>query len=49
VLGGDLVHETEDRLLDEADQALEHLRLASEMPVQRGFRYIELGRQRGRS
>jgi hypothetical protein len=46
---GDLVDEGEDALLDELDQAFEHLRLAGEMAVQGGFADAQAGRQRGRS
>src|SRR5690349_8783711 len=45
-LGLDLVDEREHRRLDELDQALEHLRLAREMAVERRFRHIEPRRQR---
>src|SRR5690606_10224605 len=43
-----LVDEREKGLLDELDQALEHLRLAAEMPVERSFRHLELRRERRR-
>ena len=46
-LAGDLVDQREQRGLDELDQTLEHLRLAREMPVERGLRDVELRRQRG--
>jgi hypothetical protein len=36
---GDLVDQAEDARLDELDQALEHLRLAGEVAVQRRFRH----------
>ena len=42
---GDMVDQGEHRLLDELDQALEHLRLAGEMPVERGLADTEAGRQ----
>ena len=44
----DLVDQAEDRGLDEFNQALEHLRLAGEMAVQRGFGDIKARRQRSR-
>ena len=43
----DLVDEREDALLDELDQALEHLRLAREVAVERGLGDVEPGRERG--
>ena len=43
----DLVDEREDRALDELDQALEHLRLAGEVAVQRRFAHVEPGGQCG--
>jgi hypothetical protein len=42
----DLVDQREDALLDEFDQAFEHLRLAGEVAVQGRFAHIELGGQR---
>jgi hypothetical protein len=44
----DLVDQAEDALLDELDQAFEHLRLAGEVPVQGGLAHFQLGRQGGR-
>jgi hypothetical protein len=41
----DLVDEREHALLDEFDKALEHLRLAGEVTVERGLGDIELGRE----
>jgi len=41
VLRGDLVDQAEDGRLDELDQALEHLRLAREVAVQRRFRDLQ--------
>ena len=38
---GDLVDQREDALLDELDQAFEHLRLAGEVAVQRRFADVE--------
>src|SRR6185295_5895286 len=46
-LAGDLVDEREQRLLDEFDQPLEHLRLAAKMTVERGLRNVEAGREGG--
>ena len=46
-LAGDLVDQRKQRLLDEIDQPLEHLRLAGKMPVQRRLGHIQLLRQRG--
>ena len=43
----DLVHQGEHALLDEIDQALEHLGLAREVPVERSLAHLEPGRQRG--
>ncbi|MOA23716.1 hypothetical protein D3C78_1443550 [compost metagenome] len=45
---GDLVHQREDAGLDEFDQPFEHLRLAGEVPVQRGFRYLQARGKGGR-
>lgn len=42
---GDLIEQTEHTGFDEFDQALEHLRLAGEMAVERGFADLELGGQ----
>ncbi len=44
----DLVDQAEHGLLDEFDQPLEHLRLAGEVPVERGFGDIQPGGQTGR-
>ncbi len=44
---GDFVDEAEQGLLDEVDQPFEHLRLAGEVPVERGFGDVEFCRQRG--
>ena len=44
----DLTGEGEDRLLDEFNQALEHLRLAGKVAVQRRFADLQPRRQRGR-
>jgi hypothetical protein len=45
--GDDLLHQREDRLLDELDQAFKHLGLAGEMAVQRRFAHRQAGSQRG--
>ena len=44
----DLVDEREDALLDELDQALEHLRLAREVAIERRLGDVELGGERRR-
>jgi len=41
----DLVGQREQAVFDEADEALEHLRLAGEVTVERGLADIELGGQ----
>ena len=42
---GNPVDDAEEAGFDEFDQAFEHLRLAGEVPVERGFRAFQLGRQ----
>ena len=48
LLGLDLVDQAEDGLLDELDQALEHLRLAGEVAVERGLGNLQARREQRR-
>ncbi|KAG1386458.1 hypothetical protein G6F60_014469 [Rhizopus arrhizus] len=44
---GNLVHQRENAGFDEFDQPFEHLRLAGEVPVERGFRHFQARGQGG--